>query len=57
MKVLEDGRYQLVDGRILTPTEVADLYKTAPRDTKISEDKKKQELGEGCCSGPIPLCD
>lgn len=55
MKILEDGRYQLDDGRILTQEEVASLHKKAP--SAKPEPSGKDELSEGQSSGTIRLED
>lgn len=57
MKILEDGRYQLDDGRILTQEEVASLHKKAPSAKLASKSEEKDSLEEGQSSGTIRLED
>lgn len=54
MKILDDGRYQLDDGRILTQDEVIKLHEKAPSRKKEPQDT---ELAEGQSSGPVRLED
>jgi hypothetical protein len=57
--VLEDGRYRLDDGRILTAEEVTRLHRMAPlsETAQKRQDEEARELSEGESSGRIQLED
>jgi hypothetical protein len=62
MEILPDGRYRLDSGQILEAEQIVNLHKTAPMSDKAlarqeRREKKKVELQEGQCSGPIQLLD
>lgn len=54
MKVLENGDYELSDGRIIKASEIGKLHE---KHTKKSTDDNPLNLEEGGSSGPIHLED
>ena len=57
MKIRTDGKYELEDGRVLTPEEAMQLHKKVPEKKDPKKNPKVLELAEGESSGPIPLND
>lgn len=57
MKVLENGDYQLDDGRVIPAAQIGKLHKTAPRTESVQPSPEKKELSEGEASGVIRLED
>jgi hypothetical protein len=60
MKILENGDYQLDDGRIIPASEIGRQFEKAPKSESAVEAEKsgeKQTLAEGQSSGVIRLED
>jgi hypothetical protein len=58
MRVLENGDYQLDDGRVIRADQVAKQYSSAPKvESKLPVSKPGLELSEGQSSGRIQLED
>lgn len=58
MKVRDDGKYQMNDGRVMTPEEVTQLHKKMPEQTTPpKKNPKVLDLKEGQSSGPVQLND
>ena len=58
MKVLENGDYQLEDGRVLPADQVGKQFKAAPKSaTLVPVKNEPKPLEEGASSGVIMLED
>ena len=61
MKIREDGKYELADGRVLTQEEVIRLHKAALTPPEATQPRRRRgqqlELKEGQSSGPVTLHD
>lgn len=58
MKVLENGDYQLDDGRVVPADQIGKQFKAAPKSAVLSPEKEAPKpLEEGASSGVIRLED
>jgi hypothetical protein len=58
MKVLDNGDYQLDNGKVIPASEIGKAHQKAPKSESLKpKESKPQELSEGQSSGVIRLED